>query len=105
MLLARKSSFRHDYLGRYLKTRNYLKTHPREMHGGEDNEGNACVARIRLLGSSPSTISARWRIPSDGVVNPVKSHRSVHDGDSQDERWNARARLQDQFDLEGGYSL
>jgi len=33
------------------------------------------------LGSAPSTISVSWKVSSDGVVNPVKSHRSVSDGD------------------------
>lgn len=57
------------------------------------------------LGSPPWNIGVSWKTPSDGVVNPVKSHRSVRDEDSQDEQWYAGAGLEDQFDLEGRYSL
>lgn len=35
---------------------------------------------LALSDSSPSIIAVSWRISSDGVVNPVKSHRSVRDG-------------------------
>ncbi|XP_018362773.1 PREDICTED: protein LSM14 homolog A-like isoform X2 [Trachymyrmex cornetzi] len=38
-------------------------------------------ASLALLASSPPpTIAVSWTIPSDGVVNPVKSHRSERDG-------------------------
>lgn len=35
---------------------------------------------VGTLGSPPSTIAVSWTVPSDGVVNLVKSHRSVRDG-------------------------
>lgn len=35
---------------------------------------------VSALASSPSTIAVSWTVPSDGLVNPVKSHRSVRDG-------------------------
>lgn len=37
--------------------------------------------RLALFGSPPSTIAVSWKVSSDGVVNPVISHRSVRDGD------------------------
>lgn len=57
------------------------------------------------FGSPPSTIGVSWQVASDGVVNPVISHRSARGGESQDERWYAGAWLEDQLDIEGGYSL
>lgn len=36
---------------------------------------------VALSDSPPSIIAVSWEVSSDGVVNPVKSHRSVRDGD------------------------
>lgn len=94
MCISKLSDKRYVVAYRYISRCNYLKAHLLcDVRVRAWGEGNACVARSWLHSSSPSSIGVSWKIPSDGVVNPVKSHRSVHDGDSQDERWNARAGL------------
>lgn len=44
-------------------------------------ERENCVAHapraVALSDSPPSIIAVSWEVSSDGVVNPVKSHRSV----------------------------